>query len=186
MAVGAWCFLRRITMRTTELLTIIALILGPILAIQVQKFIEKRSEKRIRKMHIFSSLMATRATPLAPLHVEALNRIDIDFYEDKKVKEAWKALLDNFEHYPTDPKAVNFSIQLAASTDKSKELLTDLLYVMACSLGYNYDKVRLKRDTYYPKGHGDLETENYQMRQSFLKILAGEASFPVRVVEPKE
>lgn len=173
-------------MATNELLTILALILGPILAIQVQKFIEKRSEKRVRKMQIFSTLMATRAIPLAPLHVEALNRIDIDFYDDKKVKEAWKALLDNFGHYPADPKATDFSIQLAACTEKSKDLLTELLYEMACLLGYNYDKVHLKRDTYYPKGHGDFEAENYQMRQAFLKILAGETSFPIRVVEAKK
>lgn len=173
-------------MTTNELLTILALISGPILAIQVQKFIERRSEKRVRKMQIFSTLMARRATPLAPLHVEALNRIDIDFYDDKKVKEVWKVLLDNFGHYPTDPKSTDFAIQLSACTDKSKDLLTELLYEMACSLGYNYDKIHLKRDTYYPKGHGDFEAENYQMRQAFLKILAGETSFPIRVMDVKK
>jgi len=173
-------------MTANEFLTILALILGPILAIQIQKFIEKRSEKRIRKMQIFSTLMATRATPMAPSHVEALNRIDIDFYDDKKVKESWKVLLDNFAHYPVDPNAADYAIQLSVCADKSKELFTELLYEMACSLGYKYDKTHLKRNTYYPKGHGDFEAENYQMRQAFLKILAGETSLPIRVVDAKK
>ena len=44
-----------------------------------------------RKLDIFKTLMATRATPLARTHVESLNRIDIEFtgIKEKKVREAW-------------------------------------------------------------------------------------------------
>ena len=68
-------------------ITILAIILGPILAVQVQKYIENKKETRNKKMQIFKALMATRATPLYPAHVEALNMIDIEFYNDKNVVE---------------------------------------------------------------------------------------------------
>lgn len=165
---------------------IAAVLIGPILAVQIQKLIERKTERTARKKQIFSTLMATRATPLDQAHVQALNRIDIDFYDDQKVKEAWKALLDNFEHFPTNPGEPEYSIRLTSCTDKAKELLTNLLYEMSCSLGYKYDKVHLARKVYYPKGHGDLEAENYQMRQAFLKILSDKASLPVKIINEKQ
>lgn len=68
-----------------EIVNLIAIILGPILAIQVSKVIEHFKERRERKLSIFKVLMTTRATPIDIRHVEALNMIDIEFYgEDKK------------------------------------------------------------------------------------------------------
>lgn len=158
-----------------------AVILGPILAVQVQKLIEGMAEKKNKKKQVFSILMATRATPVAPLHVEALNRIDIDFYDDKKVKAAWNLLRDNFNHCPK-PEEEDFKIKSNTWAEKSIEFFNNLLNEMGRSLGYKFDVVDLKRNAYYPKGHGDLEDENYRMRQAILKILAGENSFPVKVV----
>lgn len=63
-------------MTISNWLVITAIIVAPILAVQIQKFIESKKEKRARKIQIFKALMATRATPLSPLHVEALNMID--------------------------------------------------------------------------------------------------------------
>ena len=80
-------------------ISIAAIILGPILAVQAQKYIELRRDIRSRKLQIFRTLMATRATTLAPLHVEALNLIDIEFdakkKKDKRVVDAWKLYLDH-------------------------------------------------------------------------------------------
>ncbi|MDP2815120.1 MAG: hypothetical protein Q8O19_00395, partial [Rectinemataceae bacterium] len=78
-----------------------------------------------RKMHVFSTLMATRATTLSPLHVEALNRIDIEFYKDRKVKDAWKALLDGFESYPKDTSAIDFQSKCEVIAVRLKQ---DCLY----------------------------------------------------------
>ena len=70
-------------MTISDWLVILAIIIAPILAVQVQKIIESRRSKRERKLQVFKALMATRATPLSPIHVEALNMIDIEFYDDK-------------------------------------------------------------------------------------------------------
>ncbi|WP_406935450.1 DUF6680 family protein [Acinetobacter seifertii] len=61
----------------SDLAIIFATLLGPILAIQIQKLIEKRNFAHTRKVVLFEQLMATRATRLSPEHVRALNMIDI-------------------------------------------------------------------------------------------------------------
>lgn len=130
-------------------------------------------------MWLFSSLMSTRATTLSPLHVEALNRIDIEFYKNKKVTDIWKSLLDNFGNYPLDSKAVDYQIKLNSCAERSNDLLADLLYEMGQSLGYAFDKVHLRRGVYFPKGHTDLELEQQIIRRTLLEILVGKKSLPV-------
>lgn len=164
-----------------EWITILAIILGPILAVQVQKFVEHKKEQKLIKLQIFKSLMATRATPLYPLHIEALNMIDIGFYKDSKVVDAWKLLLDNFSNYPQDPNASDYGTKLSACAEKSNDLLTDLLYEISRVLGYSFDKVLIKRGCYIPKGHGDLQLEQEYLRKGLLEVLYGNRSIPISV-----
>lgn len=67
-------------MDTKDIIMTSAVILGPILAVQAQKVIEKFQETRKRRMALFKTLMSTRAERLNRDHVQALNMIDIDFY----------------------------------------------------------------------------------------------------------
>ncbi|MCG0019452.1 DUF6680 family protein [Vibrio parahaemolyticus] len=61
-------------------ITIGAVIIGPILAVQAQKIIENITERKRRKLQLFHTLMETRATRLSGAHVSALNMIDLEFY----------------------------------------------------------------------------------------------------------
>ena len=85
-------------MTSTDILTITAIILGPILAVQAEKFLERKREQKNRRLSVFKTLMATRGSVLSTAHVEALNRIDLEFSEDKKFKKvitSWKEYFDN-------------------------------------------------------------------------------------------
>ena len=64
---------------TLAVATIVAIIIGPIVALWIQRNSEKRREKRNRKLVIFKELMATLATTLSPRHVDALNAIEVEF-----------------------------------------------------------------------------------------------------------
>jgi hypothetical protein len=66
-------------LKLNDILTIIALILGPILTVQVQKFIDRAKEGKNRRLWVFKTLMATRHATLSIDHVAALNRIDLEF-----------------------------------------------------------------------------------------------------------
>ena len=85
-------------MTATDILIIAAILLGPIIAVQLTRYLDDEKEIRERKLWIFKSLMATRSYTISALHVEALNRIDLEFDKkdkgERKVIEAWKAYLD--------------------------------------------------------------------------------------------
>jgi len=67
---------------------ILAVFLGPIIAVQLTRYLDDQKEVRARKLNIFTTLMATRAYNLSWSHLEALNRIDLEFdRNDLKEKE---------------------------------------------------------------------------------------------------
>jgi hypothetical protein len=53
-------------MTLAEILSVVAVLLSPLLAVQVQKWLEQYREKRTRKIALFETLMATRAARLSP------------------------------------------------------------------------------------------------------------------------
>ncbi len=169
-------------MTKAEMIMIAAILLGPVLAVQIQKFIESLRESRHRKLTLFRTLMATRATPISPAHVEALNMIDLEFYGRKAVTEAWKVYLDQLLNGPRNFEEQGYRAKLDAWTTRNNELLTDLLFAMSRNLGYKFDKVHLKRDVYFPKGHADIEDERTFIRQALVDVLQGRRTFPISVV----
>jgi uncharacterized membrane protein YqgA involved in biofilm formation len=60
-------------------ISIAAIIIGSIIAVQLQKFIEKRTDSQSRRIQVFKILMATRAARLTNDHIMALNSIDLEF-----------------------------------------------------------------------------------------------------------
>ncbi len=173
-------------MNISDWVVVVAIILAPIIAIQIQKFIERRQMKIERQVKVFKLLMATRATPISVAHVEALNMIDIEFYDNKKVTEAWKLLLDHFGNYPTDANDPKFQDKLETCIEKSKELLTDLQYEMGTSLNYHFDKVHLKRGAYLPKGHADTWSDQEFIRRSLIGLFLGKVPIPIKLVDKEK
>ena len=62
--------------------TVIVTLISPVVAVQVQKFIKRYTDRKTLKIDIFKQLMATRSqnARLSNEHVRALNMIDIAFY----------------------------------------------------------------------------------------------------------
>lgn len=173
-------------MEVKDIVMILAVIAGPILAVQAQKYIESLKENRNRKLRIFHTLMSTRATRIAQDHVAALNMIDIEFYGktrfgkrsqssgEKRITNAWKVYNDHLNNKSTDDR-------IDAWIDKGDELFTSLLYAMAQYLEYDFDEVQLKRDCYRPIAHGDIESEQHKLRQGLVAVLDGKKSIPMAV-----
>jgi uncharacterized protein DUF6680 len=170
-------------MRLVDWLTITAILLGPIIAIRLQTFIEKRRNDYGRKERIFKTLMATRATRLSLEHVQALNMIDIEFY-DRKVKrsrknkvvvDAWKEYLDHLSDKGMSPELWN---------NKSNELFIELMHAMSIALGYDFDRTAIKNTSYMPTAHGAELDEQAVIRKGFAAIFKGEKIFPMEWVRP--
>ena len=164
-------------MTLPEILTIIALLLSPLIAVQASDWLADLKDKKQRRFRVYRTLMASRARRLAPDHVEALNLIDVEFHgSDKKSKavlNAWKAYLDHL-NTEREPNA-------AVWDSKKDDLFVDLLYEMSRHVGYDFDKTHIRRTSYYPMGHEDLEIDQYVIRKALRGILDGKLSFPITV-----
>lgn len=174
------------SMTISDKVMVAAVILGPIFAIQVEKIIEHWKEKRSFKLWIFKTLMRTRGATLSPLHVEALNMIELEFYpreKFKKIIEAWKVYLDHLHSFPQNKAENDYENQVRTWTEKKNDLLVDLLFEMAKELNYEFDRLSLKKGVYSPQGHADAEWEQVLIRKSLVTILSGKNSIPVSIIE---
>ena len=157
-------------------LVVVATLLSPLIAVQVTKWLERRTQGREEQVRIFKTLMATRAANLDPRHVESLNVIDVVFHSNEKqeieIRRLWKQYLDhlNDRAYPRESWGV-----------KRVELLVELLHSMANFLGFDFDKTHIKNQAYFPEGYGDLENDQTVTRKALREILTGQRSLPMWV-----
>lgn len=162
----------------TNVAIIFATLLGPVLAVQAQKWLERSRAIKDRREAIFRTLMATRATVLSPLHVEALNAIPVEFYGNseklKQINNAWRDYLDH---------CTNSAMTSEIWGVRRADLLINLLYLMGSYLGYGFSKSQLSNDIYHPRGHEELEDEQRIIRKGLAGLFKGEVSIPMSVTD---
>ncbi|MBC8730026.1 DUF6680 family protein [Paraburkholderia sp. UCT2] len=173
-------------MNWSDLAIVFATLMGPILAVQAQKWIERGRERGARKHQILLSLMATRQARLSPEHVRSLNMIDLAFYgsetrgrrsrtkAEQAVIDAWREYLDNL-NIP-DPAEDAARAAFYASRD---ELFINLLASMAKERRLDFDRVQLKRGAYTPKAHGDIEGLQAIVLRGAAGVLSGKE--PIKI-----
>lgn len=166
-------------MKFPEIITILAIIIGPIMAVQAEKYLQRAREIKNQRLNIFKTLMATRGSSLSFSHVEALNRIDLEFSDNRKYQKviaAWKEYFDNLGQKAQTDEQVTVWIA------RNEELLANLLYEMGQSLGYKFDKVLIKRNVYSPLGHERVERENEMIRKGLMNVLNSETSLAMTII----
>jgi hypothetical protein len=160
-----------------EWLTLLAIIVGPILAVQAEKIIERlREEKRERKF-IFLTLMRTRSNILLREHVDALNMIPLVFSKknphDTEARRRWELLLSHRSSViPTDPT------QGREWATRGVTHLTNLLLALAKALHYKFDENDIQR-VYAPRAHETELLENQEARQLLLQLLRGQTALKI-------
>ena len=166
-----------------ELLTIAAIVIGPIAAVQIEKRLEARRERSRLRTDLFKTLMVHRASPLAHENVAALNSITMVFHGKRfeRVRSRWRTLLNHFGAHP-DPNLSRFNEALVVWTAKRNELTGELLQEMGRSLGFDFDDVEIQSGSYFPQGHGSQDLENQIIREGAVRILTGDQPLNVRVV----
>lgn len=161
-------------MRTADYLMLLAVLLGPILAVQAQAYLERRRERRNGKLQVFYSLMATRADRISTEHVRALNRIDLEFYKHKSVRDGWAIYRDHLFSQFDD---ASFPTWIS----KGDDLFVDLLHVISKELGFDFDKVNLRKGSYSPKALGEADRTERDIKTNLSAVLAGTRPITIRV-----
>ncbi|HVZ47068.1 MAG TPA: DUF6680 family protein [Ramlibacter sp.] len=163
-------------MTLTDVLMVLSTALSPLIAVQVTRWLDDLNEERGRKLQVFKILMATRAYSVSPQHVEALNRIDLEFSPkrpaEKAVLDVWQQYLDHLGQTKMEAQAWNI---------RRVDLLVELLHAMGKAVGYDFNKTQIKNGTYSPTAHGRLESEQERLRTLTLELLEGKRLLPTFV-----
>lgn len=103
-----------------DVLTLLAILLGPVVAVCITLWWQNRKERRDAKRHLFMTLMAQRKPPTYEW-VQALNLIDVVFAKDKRVVQLWHELYALFQNQQ----------RTQAQDHKYIELLSEMVSVLS-------------------------------------------------------
>lgn len=77
-------------METRDIISVIAILVGPVTAVCITLWWQRRKEKRDKQLVLFTTLMAhRRASPPTYEWVNALNLIDVVFADHPKIVALW-------------------------------------------------------------------------------------------------
>ena len=161
------------TIRLADLAIVFATLLGPVLAVQAQVYLDRARGKLARQQQIFHALMRTRASVISPEHVHALNAVPMEFLGKRKITDAYR---DYIAH-------LNTSAQNSPEAwgVRRVDLLMDLLHKVSGDLGYDFTVAQLKGEYYAPQAHFTSDAEQTAIRQGLAKILSGQAALGMDV-----
>jgi len=156
------------SMRPIEVINIFAILLSPVIALLISKWLDTRKEKRNQRLSILSTIIANRHTPTSQDAVKAMNLIDIAFYKDAKVRTLWKEYFGMLSNEGLDN-------EMGWKQRREKNL--ELIHAMAKNLGYGEAINHLDVDRiYYPQGLVSQEATGRELATELLRVLKGTQS----------
>ncbi len=162
------------------IVTVVAIVIGPLLAVRLQRKADEAREKRTRRYMILNILMRTRSEKLSSEHVGALNLIQLEFYGSIAVIDAYKTYSDFLNsHFPSDQNA------LERHTTKGASLFLDLLFEIARDLKFNFDKSDLQRLSYLPMSLFNFNDNLWANMHLFREVLEGKRPLVITDFVPK-
>lgn len=164
-------------LKASEWIMVVAVFLGPIVAVWLTRYHDKRHELRTKQLNILRALLKTRQSRLDPEHVAALNLLDVEFYGDESVKAAYGKYIKHLSAPPPPEPAQD------AFFEERHDLFVGLLHSLGTCLGYNFDKHDLGRRGYSPAAWGNEQERMARNAALLTELLEGKRSLPVFTVQ---
>lgn len=154
----------------TQTMNIIAVIVGPIIAVIITLAYQRYKEKQDIKHRVFLTLMGHRKSiPISFALVEALNTLDVIFHANNKVIRLWHEYYESLCQTAPDSRTL----------ENQKHKYLELLSAIAEDLGYKNLKQTDIDKFYIPQGHIDQMEIQGKTQQEFLRVLQNTAAFVV-------
>ena len=144
------------------IVTLLAILFSPLIAVLVSVYIEDRREKRRQKLWIFYTLIATRRSPNTDETVRALNLIDVAFYDSPKIRNLWREFFDMLSN-----QGLSNSLGEGQRQNKKIEMLTEIAKV----LGFGKEISHLDMVRVYSPDPGTLSQRSDAIADELLRVL---------------
>ncbi|HEV2279870.1 MAG TPA: DUF6680 family protein, partial [Acidobacteriaceae bacterium] len=153
-----------------------AIIASPLITLWVQRRLESSKARRERREQIFKALWVNRRRQFYIARVDALNMIDVEFYGERKVVDAWEDLRSHY--FRQEHPGLN-NDQIFAERE---EKFATLLYEISQVLGYAFGRTQIRDNIYRPQLHNTVDEMELETRTRVLNLMRSDA-LPVRFVE---
>ncbi len=140
------------------IVNIIAIIISPIIATLITLYISKRNEIRNEKLRILRILMVTRMNRACIDYANALNLIDVVFYNSKKVRQAYKELLEMYYKENVSDNEANI---------KNLKLIESIIEDIGYSKKINWNEVSIP---YSPKWYFQELEKNEEYKKATISV----------------
>ncbi len=164
-------------------------IIGPILAVLATRIVDALRDNRDRKNAVFVSLMSTRRAQLTPEHVQALNRIELEFANSPAIVSELKTYMNLMEEKisPLSRFERDDAVK-RAHTQADEDLVRrrrrafgNLVQVIGRKLGRRVDRHDIIEGGYYPGGWAEAETLQLDNMRRLNDILNWRGQFPIHL-----
>lgn len=132
-------------MTTNEILTLIAIVVGPIVAVCITLWIDARRRKNEQRVIVLRHLIATRHLPADPGFLAAINLIPVEFNDVPDVITAYNEFI------------IASGVQLNGQSDEqilrnTATKLTRLIFEISRSLGFKLRETDIQTTAYASDG----------------------------------
>ncbi|MHA6722987.1 DUF6680 family protein [Sphingomonas sp. RS2018] len=141
-------------MTNFEVITLIAILVGPIFAVLVQIFAERRKNTKDQRTTTFRMMVSVRHLPADPAYSTAINMIPIDFNGVPAVMAAHRTYIDAIRYQVS---AENVQVHL----NQVMANQTKLIFEMAKHLGYRLPETEIQTTAYAAQGF--IERDNLML-----------------------
>jgi hypothetical protein len=141
-------------MKLYELLTLLAIIVGPVVAVGITVATESKRRLKDQQTQTLRALLSTRHLPADPAYSTAINLIPIDFNDAHGVMAAWHAYIEKIRSVPVP----------GTEEANHREIVnkqTKLIYAMMQHLGYKLAESDIEISAYAAQGF--LDRDNLQL-----------------------
>lgn len=155
------------TIRISDVATVIALLLGPVVAVWITFLWQARREKRAAKLALFLLLLGERKKTPSTAAAAGLNTIEVVFSDCAAVIALWHRYYLLLNSQPSEERG---------------HVWIELLQAMAVALNYPKMTQTTIDKFYLPQGHADQQELQEKIGKNFLRVLEGTNRF---LVDPK-
>ncbi len=153
------------TIKITDIVMIAAVLIGPISAVLVTLWAQKRNDERSAKRSLFLALVGERQSLIiSNAKAQALNSIDVVYSNNQKVRDLWHKYYALLSQQPNQERGHTW---------------LELLSSMAEELGMSKLSATELDKFYTPQGHVDNYEFQQKIGQEWLRVLENTERFLV-------
>ena len=132
-------------MTTNELLTLYALVFGPISAVLIQLRSERRKQVRERQVETMRMLVSTRHLTADPRWTQAINMLPIDFNSVKSIMNSWRIYQASIRYQSLPENTISHEREISAKQ-------TNLIFEILKFLDYDLAETEIQDSAYAASG----------------------------------